>query len=498
MEFAYDGGGMGMGGAVTLYCDGKEVGKGRVEQTHGDRLLSGRDHRRRLRVGHDGQPATTPRTPAASTERSTGCRSTSARTRRMRTTTSRRTNASAWRWRGSSNGCHRRREPRRWHTHESEQGNRQENRHATTGSPRIQHVDPARDHDAGQGGDAASARWNSTTDGRPRRPPQKVYDFIDLARGVETFLNGIPATSIEGLRLGFIEVGVKSSNQVVIFDQLMDSNPLFLTGNTDTVYASPFFDLKKDGPMVVEVPPKMRARHRRRRLLPLRRWTWALPGPDRGAGGKYLILPPDYRGTARSPIGGKAAEVDGQKYFVAKSPQLCEPGSILRGFLVDGKPDAAIADVQERRQDLSARAGGEPTADGVPQRLRERLQHHPRQQLRVLRRTPRRHRPRAGLVPRPGDCAACFASIGIQKGKPFAPDARMKKILTDAVAIGNATARRHDVPVAATRRPGSTRTANGCDASSAAATNGSAPTRAAAIWTHAPASSTRRRSTRRP
>lgn len=35
MEFAYDGGGMGKGGAVTLYCDGKEVGKGRVEQTQG-------------------------------------------------------------------------------------------------------------------------------------------------------------------------------------------------------------------------------------------------------------------------------------------------------------------------------------------------------------------------------------------------------------------------------------------------------------------------------
>jgi arylsulfatase len=35
MEFAYDGGGMGKGGNVTLYCDGKEVGKGRVEQTQG-------------------------------------------------------------------------------------------------------------------------------------------------------------------------------------------------------------------------------------------------------------------------------------------------------------------------------------------------------------------------------------------------------------------------------------------------------------------------------
>jgi arylsulfatase len=35
MEFTYDGGGMGKGGGVALFCDGKEVGKGRVEQTQG-------------------------------------------------------------------------------------------------------------------------------------------------------------------------------------------------------------------------------------------------------------------------------------------------------------------------------------------------------------------------------------------------------------------------------------------------------------------------------
>src|SRR5271165_4521643 len=34
-----------------------------------------------------------------------------------------------------------------------------------------------------------------------------------------------------------------------------------------------------------------------------------------------------------------------------------------------------------------------------------------------------------------------YASIGIEKGKPFAPDARMKKILTEAAAVGDATAR---------------------------------------------------------
>ena len=44
-------------------------------------------------------------------------------------------------------------------------------------------------------------------------------------------------------------------------------------------------------------------------------------------------------------------------------------------------------------------------------------------------------------------CGACVAAcpektvIGIIKGKPFNPDARMRKILTDAVAIGDATAR---------------------------------------------------------
>jgi hypothetical protein len=53
-----------------------------------------------------------------------------------------------------------------------------------------------------------------------------LYDNLDFMRGVETFLNGIPATSMEGLRLGLASIGAKNSNQVPIFDKLMDSNPL--------------------------------------------------------------------------------------------------------------------------------------------------------------------------------------------------------------------------------------------------------------------------------
>jgi len=83
---------------------------------------------------------------------------------------------------------------------------------------------------------------------------EKVYDNLDFLRGVETFLNGIPITSIEGLKLGMKEIGAANSNKVVIRSDLMDSNPLFLTGNTSTVYASVILDLEKDAPTVVEVP----------------------------------------------------------------------------------------------------------------------------------------------------------------------------------------------------------------------------------------------------
>ena len=85
---------------------------------------------------------------------------------------------------------------------------------------------------------------------------QKLYDNLIFMRGVEAFLSGIPATSIEAIRLGCVEVGAKRASDIVIFDKLMDSNPLFLTGNTDTVYALAILELDRDGPTVVEIPPK--------------------------------------------------------------------------------------------------------------------------------------------------------------------------------------------------------------------------------------------------
>ena len=264
-------------------------------------------------------------------------------------------------------------------------------------------------------------------DGIPTRETAKLlYDNLDFLRGVETFLNGIPAASVEGLRLGQESLGGESSNQVVIFDQLMDSKPLFLTGNTDTVYASAFLDLQKDGPTVIEIPPKTGPGTVNDAYFRFVIDTGA-PGPDKGEGGKYLILPPDYKG----PV------PDG--YFTAKSTSYVN-WLILRGFLVDGKPDfssnlfrtglkiypLAKADDPPAMEFINASNTAFNTVHANSLEFFEELH-------AVIEREPI-----AMLDP---ELRGLFASVGIQKGKPFAPDERMKKILTDAVAVANGTAR---------------------------------------------------------
>ena len=124
---------------------------------------------------------------------------------------------------------------------------------------------------------------------------QKVWDNLDFMRGVETFLNGIPIASLEALRLGHVQMGVTNSNQMLLADQLLNSNPLFLTGNTDTVYCSGFLDLECDGPTVVEIPPGCGPGTVNDAFF---RFVidMGTPGPDRGQGGSYLIVPPEFDG----------------------------------------------------------------------------------------------------------------------------------------------------------------------------------------------------------
>jgi hypothetical protein len=151
------------------------------------------------------------------------------------------------------------------------------------------------------------------------------------------------------------------------------------------------------------------------------------PGPDKGKGGKYLILPPGHEGDV--PEG----------YFVARSPSYINM-QVLRGFLVDGKPDAAAKLFSEGVKVYPLSKANDPpemviiSGSGVPYNtihandfsFFEELAH-------VLDKEPIDF-----IDP---ELRGLFSSIGLQKGKPFEPDSESKKTLTEAVAVANATAR---------------------------------------------------------
>ena len=254
---------------------------------------------------------------------------------------------------------------------------------------------------------------------------QKVYDNLDFTRGVEAFLSGIPAASLYAACEGLSEAGVKRNSGIGIFQDLMDARSLFLTANSTTVYVLQCLDLN-DGPMVVEVPPGV--------LGPVDdayfRWVTdvGLTGPDKGKGGKYLFVPPGYTGTV--PTVG---------YFVAKSPTFSNL-VFYRAFVQGGDIAAATNGVKASARTYPLSAATNPPKQafvdlsGVQFNTIHANTFHFYEEINAVV----QHEPADAFDP---EIVGMFAAIGIKKGTPFAPDERMKGILTDAVAVANATAR---------------------------------------------------------
>jgi hypothetical protein len=261
-------------------------------------------------------------------------------------------------------------------------------------------------------------------DGFPDDPTvEKLMDNLDFSRGVQSFLAGMPGTSLVGMRKGLRGIGC-DNNTVIIFEQLMDSKALWLTPNTDSIYFGTWLDLH-DGPLVLETPP---------RVLAFLDDFWfhyimdiGNAGPDKGKGGKFLLLPPDYKGEV--PKG----------YFVAQS-RTYGVWFVGRGFKVNGDPGPAVESIKKilRIYPLGKAKETPPTkflnVSGLPHNTIHANNFEFFNELNEIV----QEEPTASLDP---VTLGLFASIGIEKGKPFAPDERMKKILTEAAAVGNATAR---------------------------------------------------------
>jgi hypothetical protein len=118
----------------------------------------------------------------------------------------------------------------------------------------------------------------------------KVYDALDLMRGIEVFLNAVPGASLVAMRRGLREAGVTSARVIGYTEPRANSNSLFRTPNTETTYGTTVLDLRAWGPTVIEAPPQS---------LCVVDDFWfryvadmGIAGPDRGEGGPISCCGP--------------------------------------------------------------------------------------------------------------------------------------------------------------------------------------------------------------
>ncbi|TWT55156.1 hypothetical protein Pla22_28100 [Rubripirellula amarantea] len=255
-------------------------------------------------------------------------------------------------------------------------------------------------------------------DGAPlHETAEKVYDFLDTSRAMDAFLKGQPACSVKGLIDGARSIGAVEAHEVMIFDKLMNSKSLFLTGNTSTLYAIPDLDLKRDGPTVVEVPDN---------LLGAANDAYFRYINDLMKAGKYLYLPPGYEGEI--PEG----------YTVVR-PRSYRVWVFLRASIADGLGTAGDYVKQNLKVYPLSKASNPPEMKFISGSDKSFNTIHPNNDEfyhhldDIIQ-----YEPLGWLDP---ETRGLFAAIGIEKGKAFAPDERMKKILADGVAIGNAASR---------------------------------------------------------
>ncbi|MEO1091355.1 MAG: DUF1254 domain-containing protein [Pseudomonadota bacterium] len=256
-----------------------------------------------------------------------------------------------------------------------------------------------------------------------------VYDYMDRARAVQAYVLGLPLVSMHSLKVGGEAVGSETANQFLLAADMLDSRPLVLTANTSTLYTWSFLDLERDGPTVIELPPGMLGVLNDASFRYLA--DLGVAGQDQGKGAKYLVLPPGYEGDA--PDG----------YFVVQTPTNAV-WVFMRGFVKDGV-EAAVANVEGTLNAYPlAQADASPAAEFINMSGLAGYNTIPPNDVSfyamlddVVQAEP------ANFIP--PTTRGMFAAIGIEKGREFAPDDRMRAILTDAVAIGNAYARANTV-----------------------------------------------------
>jgi hypothetical protein len=261
-----------------------------------------------------------------------------------------------------------------------------------------------------------------------RDKEQTLLDESFFQRAVQTYLWALPALNMYGMKEGSEKAFGKGYNVLPVFKERLNAKTLITTPNSDVIYALGYLDLKEDGPLVIEVPPGLQGiiDDFWQRPIPSvgeidgrkRSGDVGLPGPDKGDGGKYLILPPDYTGdmppgylTYRSGTYGVFVFWRG---FFKDPKQLQEPVSVMEQTKIYPLGKKETAKPMQFPDASAAPSNMLYPQNGTAFDMLSRFIDH------------------EYVDPADTYMRGMAAAIGIVKGQPFAPDARSRTLLEKA------------------------------------------------------------------
>lgn len=253
---------------------------------------------------------------------------------------------------------------------------------------------------------------------------KKLFDELDFQRAVQAYIWGLPIVGMAEAKIAQLANTGAQDGDVGIYKGFRGVS-VWLTANATTPYIIGFYDLAKQGPVVLDVPAGAIAGSAmdfwQRPLT-----DFGVTGPDGGKGGKYLFVGP-----------GQQAPQD-PAYHVLRSPTF-NFGYFYRVLETDPAKAAAI-ETGVKAYPYSQRANPRTTRFLTPPPDKKLVLTSPPRGMpywqrlaQVVNDEPVEDRDRF--------FTAMLRPLGIEKGKPFNPDERQIKLLTEAAIVGEAIAK---------------------------------------------------------
>jgi hypothetical protein len=183
--------------------------------------------------------------------------------------------------------------------------------------------------------------------------------------GAATYLWALPLINTLGMKVGSEKTFGSGYNVLPIWKKRLDAKTLVTTPNSDVLHAMSYVDLGREGPLVMEAPPILQGilLDFWQRPIPVDGWNFygdvGFFGPDAGKGGKFLLLPPGYKGDV--PEGYYVYRSGTNNVFI-----------FLRGFYQDPKNLTPAVEHLEKTKiyplngEATAMSMKFPDASGVP------------------------------------------------------------------------------------------------------------------------------------